>query len=861
MKNLTCLPKFLFKTRFVFMGAEGNKDQLEGQIKEAIQPFEPKDDTELLDYTEVEEQAENAIKKKKQQIIDNIRASNESNTKREQSDLDSIQRDTPQGRAEYARKKKEYEANEARRADELKQTEAALNAAATTALNELKKAYDDAEKKRKDAAEEFAKSIASEVVNQQQTKRKQEVDNNAVNNLMNSSGLDSSLFQDDLTLPRYIRDTSGQLKQAQNDANDKPIEPWNKDSVRLATYEMLKAIYMEQGPEAAQNKANELMRATREQGANGKVDIKDSTPQDYDRAIDDFIASLSINPDLATAMFVSDTLDATATEEEEREAHGMVNQASWNKAFGSAVDDVLKEMQFDPNRGAKLFGMVVGNISAAKELFKGNGSVLKRYEAAVRNAVEKGETPFPTPTAWAQKNAPEVFVTEGKPEAFVDKILEAYTIPNNANHEAAVAKRDQVRAMLIGVLSATNDTTKWDSLAREALKTMIGANWNANLINQADPMKIMNGRGNYGQSADKLDDTAKAYISGLIFGAEQEFKDKKIPIIDADKNQTSIGDFIETYKSIVTDMLKTNQVIQSNIDALYEEMLTQVANNNPTSNQEKAEIARIESYYQQQIYDYLKHSLPTPQKVWEEYQQKNKSASDANTTSQADSSGNRDEKKMNSSGAQPASRPKQTTGVSGSASSSPTLPATPTAGAPKAPSAAGTTAPPASASRGEGTSKAESIEPAEPAVPVTPRTDAAPTAAAASGTASGDSSNNSSSSDATPTATSTKETTRENQISPPLQKLLDTAQESLNTFLSSGEGSDATYHNAWAAYLNRDQGAPLRNALPVGQSITFNVSNKKVTLTKHDDVNVKVQVETISSASSDPSTSPQTPSK
>jgi len=819
MKNLTCLPKFLFKTRFVFMG-------FEEQINQAIERYKPKDNTELVDYTQVEAQAKNAIEQRKQQIIDSLNTAHETAATKEESNLNAINRDTPQGNAEYAKKKKEFDANQKRRADELEQTEAALNTAATAALNSLRQAYNDAEKKRKDAADEFAKSIASEVMNAQRSERQKEV-GNAVNNLMNSSGLDSSLFQDGLTLPRYIKNTRGQLEQAQNDANDKPITPWNKDSVRLATYEMLKAIYMEQGPEAAKKKANELMQATREQGANGKVDM-DPSPEANDNAIDntmsDLIAGSHINPQLATAIFVNDTLAATETEE--KEAHGMVNQASWNKAFDGAVDHVLKDMQFDPNRGAELFGMVVGNISAAKELFKGNNSVLKRYEAAVRNAVERGLKPFPTPTAWAKDNAPEVFVTPDKPEAFVDKILEAYTIPNDVNHEAAVAKRDQVRAMLIGVLSATNDTTKWDSLAREALKTMIGENWDVNKINQANPTEIMKDREIYGQSADKLDDTAKAYISGLIFGAEQEFKDKKIPIIDADKNQTSIGDFIETYKSIVTDMLKTNQVIQSNIDALYEEMLTQVANNNPTSNQEKAEIARIESYYQQQIYDYLKHSLPTPQKVWEEYQQKNKSASDAiPPPRQTVQTPGRKKKRGNSDVKVPS-----------------TLATTPTAGAPSEPSAASTTAPPASESKGAETRTPASTEPPAPAAPATPQVATAPTAATAPGAASDDSSNDSSSSNDTPT-TSTKEATRANPIRP-LQTLLDTAQKKLNPHLSSGEGSDATYKIAWDAYLAK-QGAALRNELPAGQPITLDVSNKKVTLTKQDDGNVTVQVETI----------------
>jgi|GEM_PF-4941009 len=579
------------EARFVFA--------YEQETRAALEKFQPNPDAEKLpEFKDVEKAvgAELAAKGREEQA--KIEKSQNPAREYDTRQLNAIDQTTTEGKVAYSKLKKICDENEAKRKNDLKKALSEFNIASMAAYEALEAAYKVAKEKREKAGTELSNSLVNELMNA----RKQERDKNAVKDVDSyiAAELDANRrkskpelsFQGKIAMPRYELNAKG----IPNALEDHPT--WTGDMARQATTEMLKAIYMEQGPEAAKAKADELKKAC-----------------------------------------------------EGKEAGGNVNWFSWHKSFGGdekgGFGYVLGQMCFDTRKGPELFGMVVGNMNAARELFKGskgkedvNAAIFARYEAAVQDAINQGKE-IPPPGDWARKYANEIFVQPDNPEKFVNKILESYKMPAepvdyaeykkdpsrikwwgtgmdkiSAAYEAKVAKQANVRAMLMGVLAAAPDSSKWDGLAKQALTAMMGGKLEAAKMNEADPEKIKPVMEIYGNSSEILNDESRAYISGLIYGAEMSYAAKTVEYeVNGKKVKENFPDY---YKKLVAATLKDGQALKSQLQDATIARLNGLIKEGITP----TEKAAIEDKYRIAVLAVVKQ-VTTAKAVLEDYEKKN----------------------------------------------------------------------------------------------------------------------------------------------------------------------------------------------------------------------------------------------
>ncbi|MBU1953405.1 hypothetical protein KKH03_00345, partial [Patescibacteria group bacterium] len=427
MKNLHCFTSMAYPLSRCFVYA------YEKETTAVTETFKPKEDDEKLpEYKDIEAAANSRMAAVKKQQMEALKSGQGAARDSEKRELTAFDQKIPAEKRKHDKLKIQVANNEAIRAQDLVDAATAFDVASAAALGELKAAIDAAHKKRTEAAESFATSMMKDLMAAETEGRKAGADKGADALL---GGV--SLYQDKVTMPNFMRDGKGNLGQKEGGGPS-----WDRDQVRHATKEMLKAIYIEQGAEEAKKKSKELY----------------------------------------SAIYIV------------KEASGKVNYFSWHKAFGGhergGFAYVLDTMCFDTNKGPAAFGKVVGYMNSADKIFKGADKKFAQYEAALQKAIQEGQD-YPSPSEWARQNAPEIFSQPKDAAQFIDKVLESYKLPKSPTfyesykkgvsnllpsvikeckaYDENIARKGKVRALLLGVLAAEPDSSKWDALAKRTM--------------------------------------------------------------------------------------------------------------------------------------------------------------------------------------------------------------------------------------------------------------------------------------------------------------------------------------------------------------------------------------------------------
>lgn len=572
MKNLICKKLFLdlfTPKRFAMMAGE----------KEAM--------TEMAD-TRLGEINNEAINDEKYAAIRTSAESDLNNTKKVILDTRQMAHDAEKAvddkkladakPAEKAKITKENKAKEDAWKLSFGQMQADFEAGKVQALAKLDKTYDELKAKKTKNAEALAEGISGVLLDKKLEKRQKNVDGD-VAEMMGSA----NFYFEEQELATYTEGKDG-----------KPVAVRDKDitldgnDMKVVVGEMVKAIYMTQGPEAAKAKVEELRKMA---DKNSKVGF------------------------LPNAVWEAD-----------------VDMSMIDKVFGKdgkgALSSVLEKFYLDPDKMddkkiAQLLGSAAGNLKAAEALFskdKGTDKYYSAYEKAVGEALKKGETP-PTVNDWAKKNAPEALVEEKKdPNKLIDEVLAGMKRPEgvtvgvgatagvskskttedyiddaaeylpgytlgkylakkglgteaakkgletvglaseNMRAEAEFAKRKEaIRTVLQGVLAAEPDSSKWDVLIKKALTGITKPEGDAgkdykldmNALNTFDYSKMTAGREIYGDA--KLPPSAQRVLSGMIMGGDITYGGKTVEITTDGK--TATGDYMDGYKKFVGNQL------------------------------------------------------------------------------------------------------------------------------------------------------------------------------------------------------------------------------------------------------------------------------------------------------------------
>lgn len=456
-------------------------------------------------------------------VVEGIVSERKTAVQKKIDDLDTKISKLPKGSAQAKKLEADKAALVAEKAD-LESKDGALRktlvAAQKGALGRLETKFNDANKKREDAAKKFAdefkQSLQAQMIDSKYADQEKEASWDSVTTLMRGVGL---RYQKGVAMPRWEKKADGGIVNTGG-------PDWNKDNVLEATAEMLQNTYVELGPKAAMAK----LKAFKEnQGDSG------------------------------------------------------INYFTWNTVFGTETGRgsfayVLGSMCFDTNKGSKLFGEVVGKMNAANEIFKGdkNAKFFDQYEAAVKAAIDKGEE-VPSPTMWAKENAPEVLTKHEAPEeardTLISSVIERVTRQLNYNSKD---NGDRLRAIewhLRGALAAEPDPKKYDAMVKKVLLGMMGAESGdvdfKKLAQELDYTKIVGGPEIYGDVKGKLPAKFLYAQSGLVRGLDYNYGDKEVEVMKDGK--TVKMKFAAYYKEYLGGVMKRKGEVGEAINDEYTE--------------------------------------------------------------------------------------------------------------------------------------------------------------------------------------------------------------------------------------------------------------------------------------------------
>lgn len=540
-------------------------------MREAVAGNKPDANAEQLPkFEDIQMDVSKKLSDVKKQQLSAIKKAHDNAAEMENKELAAIDQSTPKGKQEYKKKADDIEANKVRRAKEYKDAELALDLAREAVFGEVKKAYDKAQGDRKKAADAFADSFTKTLMDRTRDERGKEADKEVVG-MMSRSELS---YSSKVSMPSWAKKEGGGLVNEGGPA-------WNFGQVKQATREMLMAIYMEEGPEAAKNKIDELQASAKKHG--GKVDY-----------------------------------------------------FTWDEAMGNggrgSFRYTLERGVCSPNRGSEITGKVMGYMYTADRLFTGDKGqkTFEKYEAYLRNFVEQGKGPgnnatMLTPRAWAAQNAPEYLM---EPEKMIDQVINQIHLPEGLFDKIAAIKtmeqrKEAIRSLLTGVLAAEPDKTKWDVLMQNALRDVLTPDGkkpgeytlNIDDLSKVDLAKITRGRELYGDAADTLDDSSKKYISGLILGADYSYAGQAVTI------KGEKVDFTSFYKDYLGQKLAEEGGVMRAIDRADRKRLTALveAGGKDASSDKKAQ---INAEYNKAVMDIVRAKIDTPAKVMETFKKR-----------------------------------------------------------------------------------------------------------------------------------------------------------------------------------------------------------------------------------------------
>ncbi|MFC1748048.1 hypothetical protein ACFL2V_04505 [Pseudomonadota bacterium] len=593
MKNLKCRSSYdpFEASRLVYDKAPSGADKY-GKGMETGLAFEHGqiDAHELLDYDQAKKQVEPKLDAFVVSTLSTLSSENGEKTKEEKAALDAIDQKTPKGKKEHAKKKAEFEAAKAARDSAYAKMGEELQAAKQATLEKLQGKITEKIEERKAQAKEFSDSWRRKLLEHGIAERK----GDSYKILTGSSNF------------KAISDIGfGEYTLAVAPKEGPGSKEWDEEQMQAATVALLEVVYIEDGPEAAAAKAAEIV-------ANSKSFGK---PVDYD---------------VLHASFGGST-------------DGMGPRGS--------IQYSLDENICPPLESSYTTGRIWGLMYQADKVFSKEASSphFQSYRAYVEGESQRirhlpGEQALEevkrimTPKEWAMKHSPEVFTEEKRtnPDQFAanvaSDVIDRIPVPSDEKERPAYDQKvAQVQEIIRGVIEAEPDSAKWEKAVEAALAQMMGGKFEASKLGTVDPEKVLSGRGLYGSIPKRLDPRTKAYISGLIFGAERAYENSKYSVEEGGK--VVERDFLTRYKAAVNAALgkgKSKEGAESGfiqvgvaehvIDQAYDDMRDQKAesrDNNPKGKLTKEEKARIEATYNARVYDIIRKNLPKPKQEFE----------------------------------------------------------------------------------------------------------------------------------------------------------------------------------------------------------------------------------------------------
>jgi|GEM_PF-5066543 len=469
----------------------------------------------------------------------------------------------PADKNKYTKENKEREVARKKEWDTLMKD---LEDAKTQALAKLDAAYEATKAKKEQNSKALAEGISGVLLDRKLESRAKNVDKDVAEMV-------SKFSFKPIKLVTYKEGKDG-----------KPIAVAGKDisldseGASVAVAEMIKSIYMTQGPDAARAKVEELQRICGENDTLGKY-----MP----------LARLDVKLEDINKVFARDGGKGSL-------------QAMLEKFY-------LDPDGMDAKKLPALLGKAAGNLQSAEVIFskdRGTDKFYAQYEKAVQDAVTKGEEP-PTPNDWAKKNAPEALIEKKDPKQLIESVIKTLKKPEidgkklmalvktkldatpkmdfvtdsqlpmkirdqaTAELQAEVDKafadrKSAISSMLTGVLAAEPDSSKWDVLVKQALTSMTvqkdEKDYKLDLgrLSTFDYSTITAGREMYGDSRKFLSPDAKKIVSGLVMGGDFTYGGKQIDITKDGK--TEKADYMVSYKKFVDEALGKKGPVRSKID-------------------------------------------------------------------------------------------------------------------------------------------------------------------------------------------------------------------------------------------------------------------------------------------------------
>ena len=404
-----------------------------------------------------------------------------------------------------AENNKEKDPKDKMNARELGRLKDSLNAAAVLAKRTIEGAATRKKEDLKKAAETAAKEMGTQLG--QVYKKAEEERRKSVYEVYRTGFTDANGFDFGRSHLEYFV------------GDEKKVDGESAGNFQLAVEEMIKQVYITEGPEAAKKLFDKFEKNT---------DLPDAKEYRYQRG---------------------------------QKENNLIDDPDFN--LGRATDE--KIITFNPDGKMPLVGAIWGYIHAADNFFPDNevGKAQKqKYFEHLRSMGKEiadgkillREGKLLTPAMWASQN-----VTADKPDKNVDLLSTADLSPGNAKEEYArkfvrlisdEKVRERLHSILVGALGASKDQADWPMIIQDQLKGMgitletIGT-LKEEKLPKADKM-------NYGdvdpETLGTLGQWLKDYVAGLDQAASAYFGSD-------DKEKAA---FRQKYRDYLTSALKKN---------------------------------------------------------------------------------------------------------------------------------------------------------------------------------------------------------------------------------------------------------------------------------------------------------------